>query len=353
MTKRIKGVILVGGEGTRLRPLTCNIPKPMVPIVNRPFLEHMLAHLRSHGIADVILALCYLPDRIQSYFGDGEGFGVKLIYAVEPSPRGTAGAVKNAEEHLDGTFFAFNGDVFTDLNLSAMLAFHRRVGAKATIALTPVEDPSPFGVVETDANGRVLRFIEKPKREEAPTNMINAGTYILEPEVLDYIPPDTFYMFERGLFPLLLEKGEPVYAYPSDAYWIDIGNPEQYLRLHRDLLTGKAAITLPGRPWQEGVWVEGEANIDPTATLVPPLVIGENCNIGPRAHLKGPTVLGPGVTVGEGATVEEAVLWEGTSIGPGATLKRCALGMSCLIGNGACLAEGSVLGDGEKVEVRG
>ncbi|MFH1486884.1 MAG: NDP-sugar synthase [Chloroflexota bacterium] len=353
MTERLHGVILVGGEGTRLRPLTNNVPKPMVPIVNRPFLEHMLAHLRGHGIEDVTLAICYLPDRIRSHFGDGEGFGVKLSYAVESSPRGTAGAVKNAEEHIKGTFFAFNGDVFTDLDLSAMLAFHRKMKAKATIALTPVEDPSAFGVVETDANGRVRAFIEKPKREEATTNMINAGTYILEPEVLDHVPPDTFYMFERGLFPLLVERGDPVYAYPSDDYWMDIGNPQQYLRLHRDLLTGKAKTVLPGKPWREGIWVENEANIDPTAQLVPPLVIGKRCLIGPRARIEGPTVLGPGVAIGEGACIQESVLWQDTNVGPRAILKGCVAGMNGLIGNGVCLAEGTVLGDGERVETPG
>ncbi|MBI2909264.1 MAG: NDP-sugar synthase [Chloroflexi bacterium] len=349
MTESVKGVILVGGQGTRLRPLTLKLPKPMVPIVNRPFLEHMLAHLRSHGIHEVTLAVHYLPDHIRGHFGDGREFGVKLNYAVEPSPRGTAGAVKNAEEYLDCTFFTFNGDVFTDLNLSEMLAYHRRMKARATIALTPVEDPSAFGVVETNAEGRVLRFIEKPKREEAPTNMINAGTYVLEPEVLDLIPPDTFYMFEHGLFPLLLERGERVYAYPSNDYWIDIGNPQQYMRLHHDLLMGRVSVAIPGRVRQEGIWVQDGAVIDPTAKLVPPVVIGESCFIDPGAAVIGPTVLGAGSRIGRGAAVEESIFWAGANIGEDASVKRCILGANCLIGKGVTLPEGSVLGDGERV----
>lgn len=205
----MKAVILVGGEGTRLRPLTYSTPKPMVPILNRPFLEHMLKYMKSHHINDVILALCYLPDHIRAYFGNGSDYGVKLTYDVETSPLGTAGAVKNVAQHLDETFFVFNGDVFTDLNLTAMLDTHRKKSSKATIALTPVDDPSMYGVVETDTNDRVKRFVEKPKREEATTNMINAGIYILEPELLEYIPANQNYMFERGLFPLLLEQGDP------------------------------------------------------------------------------------------------------------------------------------------------
>lgn len=221
----MKGVILVGGEGTRMRPLTCNTAKAMLPVLNQPFLGHMIRYLREGGINDIIFALCYLPDNIKRYFGDGSQFGVKLTYVVEESPLGTAGGVKNAAAYLDDLFFVFNGDIVTDIDLRAMLSFHRRRKAKATIALTPVEDPSHYGVVETNAQGRVKRFIEKPPREEATTNMINAGIYILDPQVLNDVPPRTFFMFERHLFPLLLEKGVPIYGFPCDAYWIDMGTP--------------------------------------------------------------------------------------------------------------------------------
>ena len=197
----MKAVLLVGGEGTRLRPLTCNTVKAMVPIVNRPFFEHLLGYLSSHGVDDIVVTLCYLPDRIESRFGNGSECGVKLAYVMEETPLGTAGAVKNAESHLDGAFFVFNGDVMTNIDLRAMLSFHRERNAVATIALTPVENPSAYGVVETAADGRVKRFIEKPPPGQAPTNMINAGIYILEPEVLRGVPQGTPCMFEHHLFP--------------------------------------------------------------------------------------------------------------------------------------------------------
>ena len=209
----MKAVILAGGEGTRLRPLTCNVPKPMVPILNRPFLEHMLGHLSGHGVDHAILTMWYLPDVIRSHFGNGEGLGLRLSYTLEETPLGTAGAVKNVEDELDGAFLVLNGDIFTNLDLSAMARFHRESGAMVTIALTQVEDPSAFGVVDMDESGRVSRFVEKPPPGEAPSNWINAGTYLIEREALAHAPGGEHYMFERGLFPKLLEMGAPVYGY--------------------------------------------------------------------------------------------------------------------------------------------
>jgi len=341
----MKAVILVGGEGTRLRPLTYDIPKSMVPIVNRPFLEHMINQLKDHGIDDIILTLCYLPHQIQSYFGDGSNFGVKLTYVIEDHPLGTAGAVKNVEAFLDETFFVFNGDVFTDLDLSAMMRLHRQQRAKVTIALTPVEDPTIYGVVETKAQGEVQRFIEKPRPETITTNMINAGTYIVEPDVLSHIPGGTSFTFERGLFPLLLERGDPIYSYPSDAYWIDIGTPEKYLKLHHDLLTGKVSRRFPCQSADEGICMEGSCNIHPRAQLEGPTIIGRDCVIGPGVHVKGPAVIGQECHIGRDSLIEGAVVWPHAQLGQGVRLRNCVVAERVIIGDRSHVAEGCILGN--------
>jgi len=342
----VKAVLLIGGEGTRLRPLTCNTVKAMVPILNRPFLEHVIAYLKSHGVDDIVLALCYLPDHVQSYFGDGSKHGVRLTYAVEDSPRGTAGAVKNVEGYLDDVFLVFNGDILTDIDLTAMMAFHRARKANVTIALTPVEDPSAYGVVETEADGRVRRFVEKPPREEATTNLINAGVYILDSDVLPHIPANERYMFEHDLYPKLLARGVPVYGFPSEGYWIDIGTPEKYLQLHCDLLQGKGVTALhsaarPSDPASvaHGGWVH------PTARVEGPVVLGHGCHIGPAAYLKGPVVLGEDCIILEGAAIEGSVLWHHVRVGRQAVLRHCIVGDSTSIGDGSQLDTGSVVGD--------
>ena len=341
----MKAVILVGGEGTRLRPLTCNTPKSMVPIANRPFLEHMINYLKGHGIDDIILALCYLPGQIQSYFGDGGNFGVRLTYEVEGSPLGTAGAVKNVAQHLNQTFLVFNGDIFTDLDLSAMMRLHRQRGAKVTIALTPVEDPTIYGVVESDAEGRLLRFIEKPRPEEAPSNLINAGIYTVEPDVLSHIPPGCHFSFERQVFPLLLEIGHPIYGYPCDNYWIDIGTPEKYLKLHHDLLRGRVSTGFLGQRAGEGIWVDGGCDIHPQAQLKGPTIIGRDCVIGPGVEVKGPSVIGHRCHIGRDSLIEGAIVWPNTRLGQGVALRNCVIGERVFIGDRSRVAEGCILAD--------
>ena len=321
-----KAVILVGGEGTRLRPLTYEIPKAMVPVLNRPFLEHTLAYLKNYEVKDIILALGYLPESVQSYFGDGSGSGVRLTYVVEDDPLGTGGAVKNVEQHLDSTFVVLNGDIFTDIDIADMLAFHRSKGAKVTIALTWVDDPCPFGAVETDSEGRVERFVEKPSPDRVTTHWINAGIYIIEPEVLEHVPPNTHYMFERGLFPLLLELGEPVYGYSSSGYWLDMGTPEKYLSLNCDLLLTKAKSALIGGLTGDEVRCDQDVVIHPSAEVVGPAVIGGRCRIDSRACIKGPVVIGPDCHIGESAIIERVVLWRGVDTGAGVTAKHCILG---------------------------
>ncbi len=332
----MKAVILVGGEGTRLRPLTCNIPKPMVPVLNKPFLERMIQNIRPYGITEVILTMHYLPDRIQDYFGDGKSLGITITYVVEKSPLGTAGAVKNVESHLKETFFVFNGDVFMDLDLGKMLAYHRERKAQATIALVPVENPSAYGVVVLDQGGRAQQFIEKPPKGSQPSNLINAGCYILEPEVLKYAPAGTPSMFERDLFPLILREGLPVYGLPSSGYWLDIGNSSNYLQLHRDLLKG-------------GLAQESECSIDPSASIEGPVLLGRGCVIGADVRIQGPVAMGEGCHIGEGSQVSGAVLWRRVQVGKGSILKGCILGDNSFIGDEVTLSEECVIADEARV----
>ena len=319
----IKAVILVGGPGTRLQPLTDNIPKSLVPVLNRPFMEHTFAYLKHYGIEDIILTLNYLPETIRDYFGDGSQVGVRLSYYFEEEPLGTAGAVKNAEERLDNTFVVLNGDVFSDIDLADMLAYHRTNRAAATISLKWVDDPSAFGVVETDDNGRVQRFIEKPLASEATTNWINAGIYILEPDVLKQVPSNTHYMFERGLFPHLLDSGERVFGYQFRGYWMDTGTLEYYYSLNNDLLLSKTGTPLVGNLDVDKVYYDPDVDVDPSASITPPAIIGRGCRIGPGVTITGPVVIGSRCVLEEGASVDNAVIWDKVKIGVKAKLSRC------------------------------
>ncbi|MEA3442836.1 MAG: NDP-sugar synthase [Chloroflexota bacterium] len=342
----MKAVILVGGKGTRLYPITCDTPKAMVPILNKPFLEYQIRYLKKYGVEDIILAMGYLPEPIQNYFGDGSEFGVHIVYLVEERPLGTAGAVKNAETLLGEPFFALNGDVLTGIDLAAMVKRHREIRPRATIALTPVEDPTIYGVVETDANGMVKRFVEKPSLQEVTTNMINAGIYILEPEILTRIPKSTFFMFEHDIFPSLLEEDEPISSYPSDAYWIDIGTPEKYLRLHHDLLLGEGQSSLYSQgESSRHIRIESESKIHPEARIEEPVLIGRDCIIAKGARVKGPAVLGVRCEVAEGAVVEGAVIWHDSKIGKASLLKDCIVASSSCIEDGCYIPSGCVVGD--------
>jgi mannose-1-phosphate guanylyltransferase len=348
----LKAVILVGGEGTRLRPLTCNRPKPMQPMANRPFIEHVFAHLIRHGIRDIILSMCYLPGLIEEYFGDGRRFGVNLTYVCEDTPLGTAGAVKNVERYLDSTFLVLNGDILTDLDLTAMLAFHRERRAALTIALTPVEDVRAYGLVEIDADQRIHRFIEKPQSLDGiTTNLVNAGTYILEPHTLRYAPANEFYMFERGLFPTLLEEGERLFGYPSHAYWLDIGTPQKYQQGNFDILTGAARTTVPGTAIADGIYAEAECQIAPDAQLIGPIVLGNRCVVAAGARIVGPAVLGDGCVIGPGASIERSVLWQRVKVSgvsdrlAAAKLCGCIVANDCEIGPGSFIGEQVVISD--------
>ena len=331
----MKAVILVGGQGTRLRPLTCNIPKAIVPLLNRPYLEYLLSYLKKHGVNDIVLAMGYNPEPIKKSLGDGSHLGVHLSYVVEDVPLGTAGAVKNAASALDDTFIVFNGDILTELDLSEMVRLHKKNRPEVSIALTPVENPTIYGVVETDSKNRVQRFVEKPPWAEVTTNMINAGVYIVEPEILNKIPPGTRYMFEHHLFPGLLREGSAMLGYKSDEYWIDIGTPQKYLKAHHDLMK-----KWPGNE----VKTEGKSQIHSSAFVEGPVVIGDGCIIEAGARILGPTVVGPGCRICQDAVIESSVLWGNSSIGGSTRIRDCVIGSRVVVENQADLEE-CVVGD--------
>ncbi len=322
----LTAVILAGGPGTRLQPHTDATPKPMVPVVNRPFLEHTIAYLKKYGIDNIIVTLSYLPQVVQDYFGNGNHLGIRLTYCLEESPLGTAGAVKNAAPYLDSTFIVLNGDVFsTDLDIAAMVAFHRHHGAQATIALTWVENPSAFGVVEANSEGRVTRFVEKPRPEQITTNWINAGTYVVEPDALKHVPANRHYMFENGLFPKLLERGEAVYGYPFRGYWLDMGTEEKYLSLNLDLLLARVSSPLLPNLDPDKISSDDGVFIHPSAQIVAPVVIGSNCRINQNAEIRGPVIIGPDCWIGKDALIERTVIWPGIHIADGTICRQMVI----------------------------
>lgn len=331
----MRAVILVGGEGTRLRPLTYRAPKQMLPIVGVPMLERVLANLAKHGVTEAVLSLGYLPDRFIAAYPDHTVAGVHVSYAVEPSPLDTAGAIRFAalDADINETFIVVNGDVLTDLDVTRLIAFHRERGAEATIALHPVEDPSRFGVVPTHPDGRVIAFVEKPPRDEAPTNEINAGTYVLEPSVLETIPADVRVSVERQTFPGLVERGS-LYALSDDSYWLDTGTPQAYLEAHRDILESRRPVSL-ATPVANFNWVHESAQVaDATLSLA---TIDRDCVIGSNVTIEN-SVLLPGAVVQEGATIRDSIIGPGAIIGRGATLEA-----TCVIGGGVTVPGGSIL----------
>jgi mannose-1-phosphate guanylyltransferase len=335
----MQALILAGGKGTRLRPLTVYTPKPVVPVCNRPFLLYQLDTLKRAGVTDVTLSLSYQPHKIEQQLGDGSDFGVRITYMVEPQPLGTAGAYKFAEALLREPTVVFNGDIVTDLDLRAVIRQHDERKAVATVVLAPVENPSVYGVVETDVeNGRVKTFSEKPRAEEVSVNTINAGTYILDPKVLDMIPEGESYSFEYNLFPDLLKRGERFYAHiPDGAYWLDIGAPARYLQVHHDILAGRVrSIELKQR--------RGDCDLATIAEIDDLSLLADDCTIKPGAQIIN-SVLGEGVHVEEKARVENSVVWPHTRIGAGAHLSNAVVGRGCHIGRSAQVGAGAVLGD--------
>lgn len=341
----MKAVILVGGQGMRLRPLTCTLPKPMLPLLNRPFIEHVLAHLKRYGINEVILSTGYLPDTFGAHLEKIDHLGSSITLVSEEEPLGTCGAVKNVAERLDDTFLVLNGDILTDINIEHLLDYHRQKRSLATIALTAVDDPTSYGLVPLKSDGRVDTFVEKPSWDEVTTDLINAGTYVLEPQALDLAPAGENYSFERGLFPLLLEKELPVFGFPSSSYWLDIGSPEKFMRAHHDILDGKLPFDFGGRELKPRVWAGDGTKVDPLATLYGPIIMGKDCVVEAHAVVVGPTSLGAGSVISEGARVEGSIFLDGCRLDTSAVVKNSILGRNISIGRKVHIDDVSVLGD--------
>src|SRR5438874_6584238 len=299
---------MAGGEGTRLRPLTSNQPKPMVPIVGKPCMEHILELLREHEFEDVIVTVAFLPQAIRSYFGSGESLGLRLEYSVEESPLGTAGSVKLGSDRLDETFLVISGDALCDIDLGELCAFHHEKGAAVTIGLKSVDNPLEFGIVVTDEDGRVERFLEKPSWGQVFSDTINTGIYVLEPEVLRHVPTDRPYDFSKELFPLLLELGRPIYGYVCEGYWQDIGDLDQYRQANFDALDERVRLKLPGIRLRGNIWVGEGVDVEGLDHVEGPASIGNYCRISSEASVGPYTVLEASVTLREGARVTRSVI---------------------------------------------
>jgi mannose-1-phosphate guanylyltransferase len=341
----VQAVILVGGEGTRLRPLTSTVPKHVVPLVDRPFIVYMLEWLKRHGVDDVILSCGFLATSVRNVLGDGSQFGLRLRFVEEPEPRGTAGALKYAEPFLDERFLMLNGDVLTDIDLTAQIAQHEATGATGTLALVPVPDPTNYGLVRLRADNAVQEFVEKPSADQIDTNLISAGAYVLERSIVGMIEPDRGVSIEREIWPRLVGNG--LYGFPADAYWLDIGTPERYLQGTFDILEGNVQTGVLARLGAGYVSVDEEARID--GRVIPPAVVERGCEVAAGAHVGSLVVLGSGVRVGAGSRIERAVVLQGAEIGANCSLTNCIVAAGVRIGDGTTVSGGAVLGEGVTV----
>lgn len=323
----MKAVILAGGLATRLRPLTLERPKSLVPVLNRYFLEHIISSLKNNGIEEIVLATGHMASVLKESLRDGQQYGVRLLYAEEETPLGTAGAIKNCAAHLDSAFLVLNGDIFTDLDYAKLIRFHQEKNAMVTIVTTKVEDPSAFGLVDTDELGKVVGFLEKPEPGRATTDQINAGVYILNPEILDYIAIGECCSLEREIFPKIIRDRKTVYAYATDAYWIDIGTPQNYLRLNQDMLTGRCRTNL------------FKGHLPRKKGTIGAVLIGKGSVLRPAARVNGPTVIGHGCRVEDGAVIEASVLWDNVVVEKGVIVKNSIIASNC------CLNEKSHISD--------
>jgi mannose-1-phosphate guanylyltransferase / phosphomannomutase len=341
----MKAVIMAGGEGTRLRPLTSNAPKPMLPIANAPMMEHIVTLLRHHGYDDIVVTVAFMANHIRNYFGDGSEMGVRMVYATEETPLGTAGSVLNARDELHERFLVISGDVLTDIDLGAIARFHDERGALATIGLTPVENPLEFGIVITRDDGSIERFLEKPTWGQVFSDTINTGIFVLEPEIFDHIEPGRPVDFSSEVFPRLLEDERPLYGAVVEGYWEDVGTLEAYVRVHKDVLDGRVELEIPGFEISNGVYVGEGVDIHPDARIEGPLIIGDYSRVEGDARLGEYTVLGTNVRIRAGADLQRAVIHDNTYIGAGVRLRGTTVGRACDLRNGVRAEEGVVLGD--------
>lgn len=361
----MKGVIIAGGPGTRLRPLTYQRPKALAPVANKPFLEYQVDLLKRHGITDIIFCTNYMAEMIQAHFGDGSSHGVRMRYVIEENPLGTAGAVKNAEPLFKGdTILVFNGDVLTDFDLSAIIAFHKKNHATVTLTLMGVPSPSPYGVIITDEKKRVLEFREpseemkkrlarNPNVERTGTDYINAGSYIIESGIFEDVPADTPYSFERQLFPGLLAANVPVYGYAAEGYWLDIGRPQQYLEANRAVLSGDVKAEAPGCRASQGYWAEADGKagpvIDPSAHVAPTVHVGQRTRIEANASIGDIVAIGHDCVIGEGSVLENCVLLDGITIGSNVILKNSIIDSETVIEDNAVIEAACVIASNSRI----
>ena len=342
----MQALILAGGEGTRLRPLTLTIPKPVVPLVDRPFISYMLEWLSSHGIDDVILSCGFMADGVRDVLGDGSALGIRLRYVDEPEPLGTGGALKYAEDLLGERFFMLNGDVLADFDLTAQLAQHERTGANVTLALIGVDDPSAYGLVRQNADGSVREFVDKPRPEQIDSNLISAGAYILEHRVLDGMAPaGTNISIEREVFPTLIDRG--LFGYPTSGYWLDIGTPERYLQGTYDILEGRVTTQIGRRLKDCGLTLTDQATVE--GEIIAPALVGAGSVVEPHAVVGARTVLGREVRVQAGARVEGSVVLDGVTVGAGSTVSAAIIGPGVTIGESCHIGGDVVIGEGAKI----
>jgi mannose-1-phosphate guanylyltransferase len=344
----LKAVILVGGEGTRLRPLTYDIPKPMVPICGKPFVEYQLDLMRRYGVDEVIFSMGYKWNSFDDYFGNGSRFGMKVHYVIEEEPLGTGGAIKNVEDFLDESpFFVFNGDILSNFNLQEIMDIHKAKDAVCTLALTPVDNPTIYGVVEYDDSNRIRRFTEKPRPEEIRSNMINAGLYVMNRSVLDRMERGKNYSVERQIFPELLKEKQPLCCYLYDGYWMDIGNPSKYLTANHDVLLGKLNVNIG---MLDGIYIASDVEIGRGTELKKPLWIGSGVNIGKDSKIVGPVIIGSNCHIGENVQINGCLLWENTKVGDRAFLEYCIIGRSTTVGEDVTIGKLAVVGSNTQVE---
>ena len=341
----MKAVVMAGGEGSRLRPLTINRPKPMVPMVSKPVIGHILDLLKRHGITEVVLTLHYLPEDIQSYFGDGHSLGMKIQYAIEETPLGTAGSVKNAQQYLDEPFLIISGDAVTDINLQQVSEFHQAKKAEATLTLYRVPNPLEYGVIITDADGRITQFLEKPSWGEVISDTVNTGIYVVDPVVLDLIKPGVPTDWSKDVFPQLLEAGRPLYGYVAGGYWCDVGDIGEYIRTNGDLLHHRVQVEELGQHIGGDIWCGTGVEIAPDAQLYGPIYLGNEVKIKGGVIIHGPTSIRDGTIIDNRAHIDRSILWRNCYVGEGAEIRGAIVGKQCIVKSKAVLFEGVVLGD--------
>lgn len=348
----MKALIIAGGAGTRLRPLTYSRPKPLAPIMNRPMILHQIELLKKHGVTEIVCCLQYLAEQIKDFLGDGRKWGVTIDYALETKPLGTAGGVKNAAKYFGREpFLVLNGDILTDCDISRLIRYHQDKQAVATLFLVEVADPTPYGLVLLDETGAISRFIEKPAGDEArKAKTINAGIYVLDPQIFDHVPADQEFSFERQVFPGLLSRHERFFGHPADNYWLDIGTPAKYLLAHHDALSGRLKIDFNGRLAATGVWVDEGTKLPAGVNISGPVLLGKNNRLASGSRLGEFTVLADDVSIGSGCQVKGSVIWDRTVLEDRVSVKDSVIGSDCRLEEGSQLGAGTVLASGSRIE---